>query len=83
MIQTDIQTELRLTGSAGVAPNKLIAKIASDMRKPAGLTVVLPEQVTEFMRSLPLRKIHGIGPATARHLNAIGLDICSDIWTMT
>lgn len=79
-IQKEIQDGLGLTGSAGVAPNKLIAKIASDIKKPNGLTVVLPEQVTSFMSNLPLRKIHGIGPATEKRLAALGLKVCSDVW---
>ena len=80
MIQDDVARETGLTGSAGVAPNKLIAKIASDLRKPAGLTVILPAQVREFVRTLPLRKIHGIGPATERRLAALGLNLCGDVW---
>jgi DNA polymerase-4 len=79
LIQQEIRDELKLSGSAGIAPNKLVAKIASDVRKPAGLTVVLPDQVAEFMRALPLRKIHGIGPATEKRLQAIGLSTCDDV----
>lgn len=79
-IKYDIVHELGLTGSAGVAPNKLVAKIASDIHKPDGLTVVLPAQVLEFMRSLPLRKINGIGPATEKRLHEAGLFVCSDVW---
>src|SRR3989338_5154126 len=71
-IKSDIVKELNLTGSAGVAPNKLVAKIASDLNKPDGLTIVLPHQVTEFMRNLPLRKINGIGPATEKRLHGAG-----------
>lgn len=80
-IQTAIRDELQLSGSAGIAPNKLIAKIASDFHKPSGLTIVLPEQVQRFMQNLPLRKIHGIGPATEKRLHEIGLRVCSDVWT--
>ncbi|MBI4357342.1 MAG: DNA polymerase IV [Gammaproteobacteria bacterium] len=79
-IQKEVQNTLELTGSAGVAPNKLVAKIASDMKKPNGLTVVLPDQVTSFMQNLPLRKIHGIGPVTEKRLTALGLKVCSDVW---
>jgi DNA polymerase-4 len=82
-IKLDIETELCLTGSAGVAPNKLVAKIASDINKPNGLTVVLPYQVRDFMRNLPLRKINGIGPVTEKRLNDAGLFICCDVWKRT
>lgn len=78
-IQQDIWQELQLTGSAGVAPNKLVAKIASDIKKPAGLTIVLPAQVAEFMATMPLRKINGIGPVTDGHLQSAGLRLCSDV----
>lgn len=79
-IKQDIVNELNLTGSAGVAPNKLVAKIASDLNKPNGLTIVLPYQVTGFMRNLPLRKINGIGPATEKRLAFLGLFNCVDVW---
>ncbi len=79
-IQNAIQSELRLSGSAGVAPNKLVAKIASDFHKPAGITVVLPEQVQRFMENLPLRRIHGIGPASEKRLEEVGLRQCRDVW---
>ena len=79
-IQQEIFAELRLTGSAGIAPNKLLAKIASDLRKPFGLSVVLPTDVLAFMEKLPLRKIHGIGPATERRLTSLGLVNCPDVW---
>lgn len=79
-IQDEIYETLHLTGSAGVAPNKLVAKIASDMHKPKGLTVVPPEQVLSFMGPLPLRKIHGIGPVTEKKLAAVKLHKCSDVW---
>jgi DNA polymerase-4 len=82
-IQREIAEELRLTGSAGVAPNKLVAKIASDMHKPFGLTIVLPQQVTRFMGYLPLRRIHGIGPASEKRLQQLGLHRCSDVWSWT
>jgi len=79
-IQHDIWNELELTGSAGIGPNKLIAKIASDFRKPRGLTVVRPHQVADFMRNLPVRKVHGVGPATETRLKAHNIIHCCDIW---
>ena len=54
-------TELGLTASAGVAPVKFLAKIASDLNKPDGQYIITPEQVTDFVLSLPLRKIPGVG----------------------
>lgn len=81
LIQEEILAKIGLTGSAGIAPNKLVAKIATDMKKPMGLTVVLPEQVREFMRRLPLRKIHGVGPATEKRLAELHLHICEDVWS--
>ena len=78
-IQIEVYQNTGLTGSAGIAPNKLLAKIASDMRKPNGLTVVLPEQAAAFMEKLPLRKIHGIGPVAEKHLLARGLRNCRDV----
>jgi DNA polymerase-4 len=80
LIQNAIIAEVGLTGSAGIAPNKLIAKIASDYRKPKGLTVVTPENVTTFMQHMPLRKISGIGPASEKRLSALGFTHCQDIW---
>jgi len=80
LIQQEIHNKLHLTGSAGVAPNKLVAKIASDYRKPHGITVVLPEKVLQFMGGLKLRKISGIGPASEKRLNQLGLIYCQDVW---
>ena len=79
-IKETIHKEIGLTASAGVAPNKLIAKIASDLNKPNGLTVVQPHQVEEFMRNLALRKINGIGEATEKKLLQHQFKICSDVW---
>ncbi len=82
-IKEDIRSELGLTCSAGVAPNKLVAKIASDFRKPDGLVIVLPEQVESFMKPLPVRKIHGVGPATEARLANIGIKTCADVDSFT
>ena len=83
LIQEEILAKTGLTGSAGIAPNKLLAKITSDINKPHGLTVLLPEKVLDFMRTLPLRKIHGIGPATDLRLAEKGFVFCRDIWPFT
>lgn len=82
-IRQAVFKELGLTCSAGVGPNKLIAKIASDINKPNGLTVVQPHQVKDFLRPMPLRKIHGVGPATDKRLAAAGFLKCSDLWTVS
>ncbi len=67
-LKAEIFHSTGLTASAGVAPNKFLAKVASDMRKPNGLTVVLPDQVREFLDPLPVGRIWGIGPATVDRL---------------
>lgn len=78
-IRADIRRELHLTASAGVAPNKFLAKIASDLNKPDGLFVLRPEQVAEFVATLPLRKIPGIGEKSAQRLAAMGLHTGADV----
>ncbi len=80
LIQQEVFATLKLTGSAGVAPNKLVAKIASDIKKPFGITVIQPQQVLGFMEHLPLRRIHGIGPASEKRLGQCGLRVCKDVW---
>jgi len=78
-IRSDIFNELNLTASAGIAPNKFLAKIASDENKPNGQCVVTPETVAEFIADLSLRKIPGIGPKTAEKLAAQGFTSCADV----
>ena len=78
-IRDDICAELDLTASAGVAPNKFLAKIASDENKPNGQCVVTPDNVSKFVESLPLKKIPGIGPKTAEKLSKQGFISCADI----
>lgn len=81
-IRESVFHELGLTCSAGVAPSKLVAKIASDMNKPNGITIVQPHQVKSFMENLPLRKINGVGPATEARLERLGLKLCRDLWPL-
>ena len=79
-IREKVKKHIGITCSAGVSVNMMLAKIASDFRKPDGMTVILPEQIEEFMRPLPLRKIPGIGAATEARLAKKGLHTCQDIW---
>jgi DNA polymerase IV (DinB-like DNA polymerase) len=72
-IKDEIKKKEKLTCSIGVGPNKLIAKIASDFKKPDGLTIVEPEKVDDFLSHLPIRKIPGIGPKTEMKLQGMGI----------
>ena len=76
-----IRDELALTASAGVAPNKFLAKIASGWRKPDGLTVIPPERVELFLGDLPVDALWGVGPVTARKLRDIGIGKLVDVRT--
>ena len=71
-IRQQIREELQLTASAGVAPNKFLAKIASDWRKPDGLFVIQPSEVNAFLASLPIGRIPGVGKVTESRLKEIG-----------
>lgn len=68
-----------LTVSAGVAPNKFLAKVASDMNKPNGLTVVQPHQVEDFLEPLPVKRIWGVGPATNQRLANLGITTIGEL----
>ncbi len=76
-----IREETRLTASAGVAPNKFLAKIASGWKKPDGLTVIAPERVESFLQKLPVDALWGVGPVTARKLRASGIERLVDVRT--
>ncbi len=78
-IRRRVRSELRLTVSAGVAPNKFVAKIASDYDKPDGLCVVPPARVVEFLRPLPIRRVPGIGPKGEQRLAVHGLERIGDL----
>jgi DNA polymerase-4 len=73
-----------ITASAGVAPNKFVAKIASDWNKPDGLFLVRPEEIDAFVAALPVKKLFGVGKVTAAKLNNLGAQTCADLrgWTM-
>ena len=72
-LKQQIVEETGLTASAGVAPNKFLAKIASGYRKPDGLTVISPERVESFLQELPVEALWGVGPVTARKLRGLGI----------
>ncbi|PAU52065.1 DNA polymerase IV [Pseudomonas sp. PIC25] len=78
-IRQRVQAELHITVSAGVAPNKFLAKIASDWRKPNGLYVITPDQVEDFVAALPVSKLHGVGKVTADKLGRLGIGTCADL----
>ncbi|MDQ6574082.1 DNA polymerase IV [Haemophilus haemolyticus] len=78
-IRQAIFDELNLTASAGVAPLKFLAKIASDMNKPNGQFVIKPNEVEEFIKTLSLNKIPGVGKVTSQRLLDMGLETCADI----
>ena len=79
LLKQNIFAVTRLTASAGVAPNMFLAKIASELKKPDGLTVIRPNEVKNFLRELSVRKIPGVGPVTEKELDEIGIRTCADI----
>jgi DNA polymerase IV len=78
-IREQIRKELDLTASAGVAPNKFLAKLASDWRKPDGLFVIQPEDVDTFLLPLPIERLPGVGKVTGKKLNNLGAQTVADL----
>ncbi len=78
-LKSTIFRQTGLTVSAGVAPNKFLAKVASDMNKPNGLTVVQPHQVEDFLEPLPVKRIWGVGPATNQRLALLGITTIGEL----
>lgn len=74
-----VRREVGITISAGVAPNKFLAKIASDWQKPDGLFVIRPEDVDAFVQQLPVEKLFGVGQVTAGKLHDLGVHSCGDM----
>src|SRR5499426_4004655 len=80
-LKHEIRAATSLTASAGVAPNKFLAKIASGWKKPDGLTVIAPDRVEPFLQKLPVDALWGVGPVTARKLRARGIERLVDVRT--
>jgi DNA polymerase IV len=78
-IRDQIRQELNLTASAGVAPNKFLAKLASDWRKPDGLFVIRPEEVDGFLLPLPVGRLPGVGKVTGDRLSKMGIRTVKDL----
>jgi DNA polymerase IV len=78
-IRAKIRAETELTASAGVSYNKFLAKLASDHRKPDGIFVITPKMGPSFVETLPVRKFHGVGPATARKMASLGIETGLDL----
>jgi len=78
-IRRRVREDLRLTVSAGVAPNKFLAKVASDWNKPDGTFTIAPEAVADFVINLPVSKINGVGKVTAEKLKSMGVLTCGDL----
>jgi DNA polymerase IV len=81
-LKTEIREATGLTASAGVAPNKFLAKIASGWKKPDGLTVIAPERVEGFLQKLPVDALWGVGPVTAKRLRERGIERLVDVRTV-
>ena len=78
-IRAEIFAETELTASAGIAPNKFLAKIASDWRKPNGQFVLHPQKIDAFLETLPLGKIPGVGKVTLKKMQALGMQTAGDL----
>jgi len=82
LIREQIREELNLTASAGVAPNKFLAKIASDWKKPNGLFVIQPHEVQTFLLPLPVGRIPGVGQVTEARMKTVGITTVGDVYAM-
>jgi DNA polymerase IV len=78
-LRAEIKRLTGLTASAGVGPCKLVAKIASDVNKPDGLCIVAPDDVADFLAPLPVTRLWGVGPATARRLGELNIKTVADV----
>ena len=82
-IRKRIHDETELTASAGISYNKLLAKLASDHHKPNGQFVIMPDEGQAFVASLPVAKLHGVGPVTAAKMHALGIETGADLRRQT
>ena len=82
-IRRQIKETTALTASAGIAPNKFLAKVASDFDKPDGLTLVAPERIDEFVRTLKIERIPGVGKISAERFHRLGFRTCEDLQRLT
>ena len=82
-IKEEVKAETRLTVSVGVAPNKFLAKLASDLEKPDGLTVIRPDMLDQWLARLPVDKLWGVGPATRRKLETLGVRSFGDVRSLS
>lgn len=78
-IRHRVREDLGITVSAGIAPNKFLAKIASDWNKPDGQFTIRPEEVADFVAQLPVNKLFGVGSVTAQRMRGLGLETCADL----
>lgn len=79
LIKACIYQKYGLTCSVGIAPNKLLAKLASDMQKPDGLTIIAPDKISETLEELPIEELCGIGSKTQQKLNMLGITTCGQL----
>jgi DNA polymerase IV len=79
LIKARIKHQFGLTCSVGIAPNKLLAKLASDMQKPDGLTIIRPEEVAGVLERIPIRDLCGIGAKTGQQLTSFGIRTCGEL----
>jgi len=82
-IRKQIMDEHQLAASAGIAPNKFLAKIASDWNKPNGQFVITPDQIADFVIDLPVKKIFGVGKVTNQKMQKLGIKTCADLQKMS
>jgi DNA polymerase-4 len=78
-IKNEVRKITGLSCSCGLAPNKLLAKLASEMNKPDGLTIIQPEEIADVLKGLPVEELHGIGRRTKRYLNCLGITRANEL----
>ena len=78
-MKSEIRKRLGITFSVGIGPNKLVAKISADSNKPDGITLVEPERVAQFLASLPVSRLPGVGKKTSQRMNNLGINTFSDL----